>query len=216
MIISVGGQKGGCGKTTIASELTVYFSTKGKTLLIDADIQGSATVFCNDRRSTFGQLDFTAIQLHESAIREEALKFNEMFDYVIIDAGGYDSVSQRYAISCADIYLAVFNPQRLATSTLAHVEQMVEDIKPANPDLMALSLINLGWSSGTENDDSAEILKKSDTLSYSPSVIQRRKAFCDASSKGMSVMERKPIDLKAKAEVMDLIQVIEERAYVQK
>ena len=38
MIITIGGQKGGTGKTTIATELVVHLSLKGhNVLLIDAD-----------------------------------------------------------------------------------------------------------------------------------------------------------------------------------
>jgi chromosome partitioning protein len=47
MILVIGGEKGGCGKSTLAINLVVMSAREGiDTLLVDADIQGS----CN---STF-------------------------------------------------------------------------------------------------------------------------------------------------------------------
>lgn len=205
MIISIGGQKGGTGKTTVACELAVNLSTQGhKVMFIDGDIQGSATRFCNYRREAMENIGFSAIQLADKAIMTEALNFEEIFDYVIIDSGGYDSPSQRYAIACADLYLAVFNPQRLATDTLHHVEQMVEQMKAANDSVQTFSMINLGWSSGDENDESAEILQKSTVFEFCPAIINRRKAICDAGSQGLSVFERKRKDPKAEEELTNL------------
>ena len=43
MIFTTGGIKGGSGKTTLATNLAVYLSSKGRDVLfVDADDQGSA------------------------------------------------------------------------------------------------------------------------------------------------------------------------------
>jgi chromosome partitioning protein len=60
MIITIGGIKGGTGKTTIATTLAVMLSKKGRdVLLVDADDQGTATDFTNYREQTLGASGYT-------------------------------------------------------------------------------------------------------------------------------------------------------------
>jgi chromosome partitioning protein len=209
MIVTVGGQKGGCGKTTISAEIAMSLALKGKLLFVDADPQRSATDFCNARREAKGDLEFTAIQLQDKAVRTEIAKLKSLFDFIVIDAGGHDSSGQRYALSVSDIYLAIFKPESLALWTLETVEKMVEEMSPVNEKLKSYSVLNLGWPSGSDNKESAEILDDSLLLTRCPVMIQRRKAFCDATGKGLSVKERTPADDKAINEIELLINFIE-------
>lgn len=48
-IITIASRKGGVGKTTIAINMVVALSNKGKTLLVDADEQQSAMKWNNHR-----------------------------------------------------------------------------------------------------------------------------------------------------------------------
>ena len=52
MLISIASFKGGVGKTTTAIHLAAYFQTKGKTVLVDADPNRSATTWTS--RGSFG------------------------------------------------------------------------------------------------------------------------------------------------------------------
>ena len=64
-IYTVGGIKGGSGKTTVATNLTVLLAADGRdVLLVDADDQETATDFTAWRnKNTEGQAGYTAIQL---------------------------------------------------------------------------------------------------------------------------------------------------------
>ena len=205
MIITVGGQKGGTGKTTIATELVIFLSQKGNTLLVDADDQATATDFSNSRTDSLGETGYTTIQLREKALANELPKLINIYDYIIIDAGGYDSISQRYAISLSDKYLVVFKPESFALWTMEAVEEMINLSAAGNPKLKVYSCLNMGWPSGTDNDESAKLLEDSTVFSYLPHVIVRRKAFTDAGGDGLSVYERKPKDEKAQSEIKNLI-----------
>ena len=208
MIITVGGQKGGTGKSTISAELAIYLSSQGTTLLVDSDEQGTITEFTNIRNEQNGSTEFTAIQLTDKSISSQIPKFKNMYDYIVIDAGGFDSLSQRHAIGISDKYLAVFNPESLVLWTTDSLEMIIEQASAINPKIKCFSCLNKGWPSGQDNEDSAQYLKESSILNYLPHVIVRRKAFCDATGNGLTVKERKPTDKKAIEEMNNLISAI--------
>lgn len=209
MVITIGGQKGGTGKTTIATELVVHLSTSGKNvLLIDADDQATASDFSDSRTESLGETGYTTIQLREKTIATEVPKFRDIYDFIIIDAGGFDSVSQRYAISMSDKYLVVFKPESFALWTMDQVEEMISLSTTGNTKIKSYSCLNMGWPSGQDNEDSAELLQGSEVLNFLSPVVVRRKAFTDAGGAGLSVHERKPKDEKAQLEISNLIQAL--------
>jgi chromosome partitioning protein len=65
MIYTVGGIKGGSGKTTIATNLTVFLLQQGRdVILVDADDQESATDFTSFRHQSLdGEIGYTAVKL---------------------------------------------------------------------------------------------------------------------------------------------------------
>ena len=99
MIITVGGIKGGSGKTTVATNLAVMRATAGRdVLLIDADDQETASDFTllrNERSD--GQAGYTSIQLSGAAVRSQTQRLSGKYQDVIIDTGGRDTASQRAA-----------------------------------------------------------------------------------------------------------------------
>ena len=73
MIYTVGGIKGGSGKTTVATNLAVLLNHAGRdVLLVDADDQESATDFTTWRSETLlGNVGYTAVQLSGVNVRRE-------------------------------------------------------------------------------------------------------------------------------------------------
>jgi chromosome partitioning protein len=205
MIVTVGGQKGGTGKSTIAIELAIHFSKLGETLLIDADDQQTSTDFSNARAENH-ELEFACVQLRDKAIYTQGNKMQLKYDYIVIDSGGFDSVSQRYAIGMADKYIAVFKPESFALWTTESVETMVDLV--GNQELQKYTLLNNAWNNDRDNDESAEILRDMEGFEFIPHIIKRRKAFCDASAFGISVAERRPKDPKAVGEIENVIKYV--------
>jgi len=96
-VISVANQKGGVGKSTIACNLAVCAVKDGKkTMLIDADPQGSSLSFRAIRESD----DLKAVSITQPTIHKDMGGF-ESFDLVIIDAGGRDNTLFRSAVTAA-------------------------------------------------------------------------------------------------------------------
>ena len=68
MIYTVGGIKGGSGKTTIATNLTIYLASQNRdVILVDADDQESSTDFTAFRHQTLdGNLGYTAVKINRN------------------------------------------------------------------------------------------------------------------------------------------------------
>lgn len=106
-IITVANQKGGVGKTTIATNLAVQYALNGKkTLLLDSDAQGSSMTFRASRPENYPEI--SAVSITKPTIHRDIKTFNA--DYVIIDAGGRDTAVYRSAIYSADLLVIPVGP----------------------------------------------------------------------------------------------------------
>lgn len=210
MIYTIGGIKGGSGKTTLATNLLAYLVGKGRdVLLVDADDQESATDFTGAREETTnGKTGYTAIRLSEKQVLTEVKKQTSKYDDIVIDTGGRDTVSQRAALAVADIYLVPFVPRSLDVWTLEKVEALIEEVSIANPNLSAFSFLNRADHQGQDNKDAAELLKESETVIFLETVIGNRKVFSNAAASGLGVLEYKPKDEKAIKELNSLFKEI--------
>lgn len=210
MIFTTGGIKGGSGKTTLATNLAVYLSNKGRdVLLVDADDQGSAYEFSAQREAaTQGKTGYTLIRLSDKAVRTEVLKLTDKFSDVVIDTGGRDTASQRAALSIADVYLVPFYPRTLDVWTLEPVETLVAEMQVGNSKLRAFTFINRADPKGGDNREVSELLKESKVLTYLDAPLINRKAFANAISFGLGITELKPSDEKATAEFIALYKAL--------
>ncbi|HPS31449.1 MAG TPA: ParA family protein, partial [bacterium] len=108
-IISVANKKGGVGKSTIATNLAVYFASAGKSVvLIDADEQKSSMSFQEVRPDT--AIQFQTVSIMTRTILREAEKF--LVDFVIIDVPAKDSPVSRAAIAAADRVIVPVQPSQ--------------------------------------------------------------------------------------------------------
>ena len=99
MIILVGGEKGGPGKTTIATNLAVMRTVKSEDLLlIDTDRQPTASYWCSLREDKNITPRIASIQKFDKAVRTETLSLKDKYKDIIIDAGGRDSPELRGAL----------------------------------------------------------------------------------------------------------------------
>ncbi len=210
MIYTVGGIKGGSGKTTIATNLAVMLFKAGRdVLLVDADDQETATDFTYWRNETLPEgAGYTAIQLADNAVRTEILKLKDKYDDIVIDTGGRDTTSQRAAIAVSDVFLVPFIPRSFDMWTLEKVTRLIEEMLPANPSLTAVAILNRLDPRGADNDDAKEFLKDSPTLSVLDATLGHRKIYANAASKGMGVIEYKPSDEKATIEIEKMFNLI--------
>lgn len=208
MIITVGSIKGGCGKSLIATNLTVISSKKErKVLLVDADEQGTSGDWADHRIGLGVATSWTTIRLRANAVRTEILKLTQNYDDIIIDCGGRDTASLRAALTVSDIFLVPFQPKSFDIWTSSKVSSLVEEAKSLNEKLIAYAFINCGCTRGNDNDEAEEILSMADGLKFLPCTIAQRKAFSNATADGLSVVELKS-DPKATSEIYHLYETI--------
>lgn len=208
MILLVGGQKGGAGKTNLATNLSAYLSSKGFDLIIiDTDSkQNSSAKWASRRRS---QKDLSSIQcvLAHDDIRDTVKDLSNRYQVVIVDAGGRDSKEFRTALAVADICLTPFVPSQHDVDTLPLVDDLIEQIKVYNPNLKGFAI----FSNCPQNRSAREkrVQEYRDILQEELSQLQlmnayivNRIAYTDTASSGRGVTEMN--DAKASYEIKAL------------
>lgn len=209
MIIVVGGIKGGGGKTTLATNLTVMRALSGKkVLLVDADEQKSAYDWAAIRESLAVETRWTTIQLAGKSIYAQLKKMSEDYDDIIVDVGGRDTTSQRSALTIADICLIPFKPRSLDIWTIGPVKTMISEVKAVNPNLKVYAVINQADAKGSDSEGAIEVIKEVEDLVCLSTTIGYRKAFANAATDGLGVIELKKPDSKASQEIKDLYENI--------
>ena len=210
MVIVSGGIKGGSGKSTVAVNLAIMRAKEGRDLLlVDADDQESATDFTILRNERFeGGAGYTSVALRGKAIRTEIIRLSMKYDDIIIDCGGRDTTNQRAAMAVADLYLVPFVPRSFDVWTLERVAKLVEEMQVVNPDMQPFVFLNRADHQGHDNEDAVEYFKEFETLPYLDASLGNRKAFANAAARGLAVIENRPRDYKAIAEITRLYNAV--------
>jgi len=210
MIVTVGGIKGGSGKTTVATNLAIIRALDGRdVLLIDADDQETASDFTALRSEARSDgAGYTGIKLTGPAVRTETQKLSAKYDDIIIDTGGRDTTSQRAALSISDVLLVPFVPRSFDVWTIEKVSALVDEMRAANPDLRAYTFINRADPRGSDNEDAADVLRDTSALVLLDARLRQRKAFGNAAAEGAAVTELRSQDAKASEEITALYRAI--------
>jgi chromosome partitioning protein len=208
MIIIFGGQKGGTGKSTLAMNITVALARAGKNpLLIDTDSQLTVSNWA-DKRSGEGHSPAITCVQKVGKLDQVIKKFRPLFDSIIIDAGGRDSVELRSGLILADRLYIPLRPSQNDLWTLDAMSELVEAAGSINEKLRAHLILTMVPNNPVvrELQNARELLSEYTAFTPTQTVIHDRKAYRDAVFHGKGVIEHH--DPKATSEIQSLVQEI--------
>jgi len=204
MIVLIGGEKGGTGKTTVATNLAAMRALSGRdVLLIDTDQQGSANYWAQSRDEASVNPRVACVQKFGKGLPVEVKDLAHRYQDIIIDAGGRDSVELRSAMVVANRAYIPIQPSQFDIWTLNRMDELIETAKSFNPDLQAWVIISRSSTNPSvhESDDTIEIMGDFPNLGLAGISIRDRIAYRKAAKDGMAVCELKPKDPKAVEEM---------------
>jgi chromosome partitioning protein len=192
MIILVGNQKGGVGKSTLACGIAAALANDDKdVLLVDADRQLSATAWAEIRRTDHPDYD-TINSIQKTGDVSATLKdLVTRYQYVVVDVSGRDSIELRSAMTVCHLLLMPFRPSSLDLITLPVNCELVRNSKVVNPRMKALAVVNSAPTNtqGTDASHARIAIKEYPELSLLNTVIHDRRVFRDVMSEGIGPTE---------------------------
>ena len=193
MIIIVGCNKGGAGKTTTATNLAVGLAAKGNDVcLVDADPQRSAARWHQDREEAGHNPAITLVEKRDN-ISQTLRTMDEKFDYVIVDVAGRNSREMITGAAVAQVIIAPHQASQLDLDTLAELQQQTVRIRDLNPDLKvfiyhAMASTNPAVKE-TERREFLEYVGQFEEFQPLESISYYRKVYKDVIPIGQSVLE---------------------------
>jgi chromosome partitioning protein len=195
MIILVGGEKGGSGKSCIAQNLATYLAIEkvATVLLVDCDIQGTTADWIKLRNNNLNALPIDCVQLN-GKIRNHLLGYNSQYQFVIVDCGAQDLLALRSSLSTADVALLPLRPKRRDLKTLVHLDEMVNTCKMVNQQLQA-HIVFTQCPSQPKQQSRINVAKQIASLYGIPiaaDILHDRHIYDDSEESGLSVIESEP------------------------
>jgi chromosome partitioning protein len=208
MIIAIGGQKGGSGKSTTVANLAACFAMKGYSVSIyEADPhQGSIFDWGLYRRE--GNVK-PEIPVHPG----EELHINQIemdpADVKIVDLQGADTQWNRAMIRVSDAWLIPFKPTQLDLNTTIVIRAMLSVLRQERPDILFHIFLNEAPTTNQREEREALELLRASGLQPLQTVIHRRTAYCSCMSLGKGVIEMEMRDTKSQQEFLALYTELE-------
>lgn len=172
MIIVVGNQKGGCGKTMIATNLAATLSGQGRdVILFDADRQESASKWVAERVEYQSDSSVVNIGMGYDNISSTLRDLNKRYEVVIVDAAGRDSDEFRTSAAVANILLIPVKPSKVDVEVLPSFLRIVKQVVFVNEALKVFAFINIAptHSKNQEIDQARGLYGRLVTLLYQKS-----------------------------------------------
>ncbi|MBL4744484.1 MAG: AAA family ATPase [Cycloclasticus sp.] len=199
MIISFINQKGGVGKTTIAINVASALAQQGfKTLLIDADKQGSSSTWASLREET----PFQVVSLARENMAKDALSLATEYDFTLIDAPPHAEAISRSCIIASDLVVMPIEPSGLSTWASDVTVQQVEQAREYKETLKCGFVVSRKIGKTVIGRQVREMVENTGMRVFDAD-IENRVAFAESMTMGQTIFEW-GADKKAMAEIETL------------
>ena len=190
MIVALLNQKGGVGNTTLALHLAGEWARRGRRVtLIDADPQGSALDWSQQRSREGLERLFGVIGLARDTLHREAPELARSADHVVIDGPPRVAGLMRSALLAADLVLIPVQPSPLDGWASAEMLALLRDARIYRPALAARFVLNRCAARTVLARETAETLADHDPPPLATTIGQRI-VFADAMQTGRLAVEQ--------------------------
>jgi chromosome partitioning protein len=198
MIISFLNQKGGVGKTMLATHLAMGLATrKGLSVLyVDADPQATAIDWRANRRDP---LPFEVVGMPKPVLHESVPKFLEKgYQVCIIDGPGKLADVPRSAIMASHIVLVPVQPSPYDVWSSSDIVEEFRRAKIYKPDIRAAFVINRRISNTVVGRDVTDALAQYELPILKTHVFQRV-CYVETAATGQTVLDAKETEATRQA-----------------
>lgn len=189
MIIGVLNQKGGAGKTTIATNLAAVVAKAGnRVLLVDADPQGSAMTWSSAREA---EPLFPVISMAKPTLHRDLPEIAADYDVVIIDGAPRVNDLGRAAILASDVVLMPVQPSPYDVWASADTVQLIKEAQQFKENIKAVFVINRKIVNTAIGRDVHNALAQFE-FPVLPVELCQRVGFAESAAQGLAVIETDP------------------------
>lgn len=207
-VVSFLNQKGGVGKTTLATNIATALAVQGrKVFFIDADPQGSALDWSAARQSP---LLFPVVGLPRDTLHREIAALAEPYEWVIIDGPPRVHTVAKSAIAASDMVIIPVQPSPYDVWAAKEIVDLITEVRVIKDHLKAAFAINRKIAGTAIGRDVAEALASYPLVPVLTASVTQRVAFAESAASGQAVLETEPQGQAAQelcalaAEIMEL------------
>ncbi len=193
MILLIGGEKGGTGKSCLAQHLAVYFSMQDNSnvILVDCEPQHSTSDWVQLRHLQPGLSWINAVQMY-GKIRYELKSLQHHYDYVIVDCGAYDAVALRSTMAVATHVLLPLQPKIRDLATIPQLSDLIQNCLQVNPQMQVACVLNQCAGPEDERVLQARTRLQAANLTVLQAQIHQHDEVDSSALKGFSVLDTQP------------------------
>jgi chromosome partitioning protein len=192
-VIAVANQKGGAGKSTIATNLAVLFANDGyKVLLIDADTQQNTSLRWHADRAQYEDnvkpIDVCGLTARN--LMPSTQSFRKQYDIIVIDGGARITAEAHAAVGAANFLIVPVKAVKADVDSTATFLEVVAQSMEIRDDLVAGILINeVNERTSLAKSMIEELKAFEESFGIFEQKIGSYQAFRDAISSGLGVIE---------------------------